>query len=69
MVEPCDNCSCGLDDEEQVTETVEIPCQLQFSRIVREYVLDQADLEDGPTFIQKVEICPDGVTVHYRDDL
>lgn len=67
-MEPCDYCACGLSDDEKEVKTTEVSANLNLSRIVRDYVLRQADLDDDSTFIQAVEICPEVVTAHYTDE-
>ncbi len=68
MAEACDFCSCGLSEPDVDSETVEIASQLQFQEVVREYVLDQLDLDDDSTFIEEVKVCPERVEVTYSGD-
>jgi hypothetical protein len=68
VAEPCEDCSCGLAAEDKSTQTTEIPAELQFQSIVRDYVLDQLDMDDEDTFIEQVTICPQKVDVTYRNE-
>lgn len=66
MVEPCENCGCGLVGGAEETKTETIPVDMDFEKAVRDYVLDQLGLDQEDTFLQKVEICPGTVEVTYE---
>ena len=68
MTETCSDCSCGLSDPKTTVETETIPSDLDFQREVRDYVLEDLDLNDEDTFIEQVVVCPEEVEVSYRDE-
>ena len=67
MVEPCDNCTCGLADGDRELKETEFPLQLQFASVVRSHILGQTGIDPDTAFIKSVEICPEKVVVQYKD--
>jgi len=69
MAETCEDCSCGLSDDDIEVQEDEIPLQMQFGVEVRDYVLSHLDVEDSEdTFIERVTVCPKTVKVEYREE-
>jgi hypothetical protein len=65
MTEACEDCECGLSEDNYAGQTVKIPGDEEFNASVREFVVENARLDGEDVFIDRVIICPSETKVEY----
>lgn len=68
MAEACENCNCGLGDEDcdhqrAIFGGLNLPVQQE----IREAVTDRLDMGEDDVFIKQVTICPEKTEVTFED--
>ena len=67
MTKPCDDCNCGMAEDDVDTEEVELSLGMDFSVMVRRYLEKNSDIDETDRIL-KLEICPGEVVAHLERD-
>jgi hypothetical protein len=65
MSDTCEDCECGLSEENYGGQEVKIPADEDFNADVRDHVVENARLDSDDVFIDRVIICPSETKVEY----